>query len=51
MVVLGKVRALKALGQTEQADSVAEEFLNSDKARGCPAAVLDALRDIMCKQA
>jgi hypothetical protein len=46
MVILGQVRALNALGQTEQAGVVATAFLNSDQARACPAAVLDALRSL-----
>jgi hypothetical protein len=46
MVLLGQVRALKALGQTEQAAALAKAFLASDEAWTCPAAVLDALRDL-----
>jgi hypothetical protein len=49
MVVLGQVRALKALGQAEQASAVAQAFLSSEQAPGCNAAVLDALRDIKMK--
>lgn len=49
MVVLGQVRALKALGQTEQASAKAQAFLSSDQARGCNAAVLESLRNSMDK--
>eukprot|EP00878_Enallax_costatus_P010559 GHUV01011026.1.p1 GENE.GHUV01011026.1~~GHUV01011026.1.p1 ORF type:complete len:561 (+),score=174.83 GHUV01011026.1:501-2183(+) len=43
MLVLGRVRALRELGQQADAEALAREFVASDRAKTCPSVVFDAL--------
>lgn len=45
-LMLSRARALQRLGRSEEAAALAEEFLQSDAAVGCPDAVRDALQGL-----